>query len=137
MSTYATIGDFIVEVFKADTTIAAAVGGRVHYGLIPQTSDYPHIYVARQGKVTDKLLDGSLGIVQDRFVIEVVGETFDDELVTAVEGTLLAIEGIKLDEDLTIATSDLGDVSDDYVMQSADSDALLMHAFVLTLYLGD
>ncbi len=45
-----------------------------------------------------------------------------------------SIDGLPLD-DITIFTSELEDVSDDYVFQSGDGDALYLHGFVLTLYL--
>lgn len=123
----------LIALLRLDPVIAEKIGDRIHYQTIPQSSPLPHLYIARQDEETEKLLDGSNSITEDRYIFELVDNAFDDELVTALKA---AIEFDGFDyENLTIFTSDVSGVSDDYLFRSADSDALFMNGLVLTIYL--
>lgn len=133
MTTHASVPKMLVEMLGANSVVAQKIADRIHYQTIPEHSVYPHLYIARTDKDTDTLLDGTDGIVEDRYVLELIAKSFDDELVSAI------IDALEFDgfdyEDLTIFTSDVSGVSDDYQFQSADSDALFMHGITLTIYL--
>ena len=132
---HATIPNLIRDRLLSVPTIANKLGPRIHYQHIPQSSQYPHLFFSRRGSSNEPTMD-SLGIIRDRFIVEVVTKTFDDELITTVVESL-QFEGIQLNS-MCVATSDLEEADDDYVFESAAGDsALCMHAFVLTLYLGD
>ena len=123
----------LIALLQADPIIAEKVGERIHYQTIPQKSPRPHIYITRQDEDSEKLLDGSSSITEDRYILELVDNAFDDLLVTAIKATI-DFDGFDY-QDLTIFTSDVTGVSDDYLFRSADSDALFMNGFVLTIYL--
>jgi hypothetical protein len=131
--THASVPTLIIERLKANVTLAAKIGDRIHYQAIPQDSQLPHIYFTRQDEQNESLIDGSAGVTEDRYVFELVAETFDDELVSAL------IESVQFDgfdwNGLTIFMSDISSVSDDYLFRSAKSDADFMHGCVLTIYL--
>lgn len=132
---HATIPNLIRDRLLSVPAIANKLGTRIHYQHIPQSSQYPHLFFSRRGSSNEPTMD-SLGIIRDRFIVEVVTKTFDDELITAIIESL-QFEGIQLDS-MCVATSDLEEADDDYAFESAAGDsALCMHAFVLTLYLGD
>lgn len=132
---HATLPDLIRERLKSIPEIHQKIAGRIHYQQIPQSSIYPHIWFARRGSNTDDLMDSD-GILRDRYVVELVTKTFDDQLVTAVIDAL-QFDGVALPS-MTVATSDLDEVDDEYAFESGNGDsALCMHAFVLTLYVGD
>ena len=123
----------LVALLKLNPTIADKIGDRIHYQTIPQNSPLPHLYIARQDEENEKLLDGSSSVTEDRYILELVDNEFDDALVTAIKA---AIEFDGFDYgDLTIFTSDVSGVADDYMFRSADSDVLFMHGLVLTIYL--
>jgi hypothetical protein len=124
----------LIALLQADATIAEKIGDRIHYQTIPQNSPLPHLYIARQDEDnSEKLLDGSNGVTEDRYILELVANEFDDDLVTAVKAAI-NLDGFDY-EGLTIFTSDVSGVSDDYLFRSADSDALFMNGLVLTIYL--
>lgn len=132
--TYETLPQAIINQLKAmESEQAEKLGDRIHYQTVPESSDYPHVYIARQGGGSPRTLSHHYSDSQEQFVIELVGETFDAELLTAVSSAL-EFDGDTFDG-VQVFTSDLMDVSDDYVFRSADSDALFLHGFVLTLYL--
>ncbi len=112
----------------------AKIAGRIHYQTIPQESVYPHVFITRQGQSVEQTLDGYDGDNTERFIVEIVLESFDDDLITAIRDVVDFRDGLAIDG-ATIFTSELEDVSDDYVFQSGDGDALYLHGFVLTLYL--
>lgn len=123
----------LIALLQADATIAEKIGDRIHYQTIPQKSPLPHLYITRQDEECEKLLDGSNSITEDRYVLELVDNEFDDDLVTAIKAAI-DFDGFDY-ENLTIFTSDVSGVSDDYLFRSADSDALFMNGLVLTIYL--
>lgn len=123
----------LLALLKADPVIAEKIGDRIHYQTIPQQSPLPHLYITRQDEENEKLLDGSNSITEDRYVLELVDNEFDDALVTAIKAAI-DFDGFDY-EGLTIFTSDVSGVSDDYMFRSADSDALFMNGLVLTIYL--
>lgn len=133
MATHSTIPDLLITALKGNTAIAALVAGRVHYQTIPQSSKYPHIYIARQSRDTETLLDGSSGPTEDRFIVEVVAEAYTDGLCSAVADVLNGIECV-LPDGTWIYCTDLTDVDDTYQFKSADSDALFLHGFQVTVY---
>jgi hypothetical protein len=130
---HASVPTLIIERLKANPTLAAKIGDRIHYQAIPQESQLPHIYFTLQDESEESLIDGSDGVTESRYLFELVAESFDDELVSALK------ESIQFDgfdwNDLTIFLSDISNVSDDYLFRSARSDADFMHASVLTIYL--
>ncbi len=129
---YATVPDFVRQRLLATSGITDKVGNRVHYQQIPQSSKYPHIWFTRRGSFQEKMLDAD-GILEDRFVIEVLTPEFDEGFCTALVEAL-DIDGVQL-ENMLLATSDLSEMDDDYQFESASGDAALcMHAFVLTIY---
>ena len=130
---HSSVPQMIIDLLKANAIIADKVSDRIHYQTLPQSSQYPHIYFARQNEDSETLLDGSSGTTEDSYVFELIDVAFDDELVTAIKE---AIEYDGFDYGgLTIFTSNITSVSDDYLFRSADSDALFMNALVLTIYL--
>jgi hypothetical protein len=131
--THATIPDLIIDAIKANATLLAAIGQRVHYQTIPQSSQYPHVYLARTGRDTEDFLDGSDGPTEDSFVLEFVAESFEGNLCSALYDTLSSLEG-QLPDGTWIYCTDVLDVDDNYVFKSADSDALFLHAFQVTVY---
>jgi hypothetical protein len=133
MTLHSTLPQAVVD--KIGTIAApqlAKITGKIHYQTIPQESDYPHVFITRQGQSGEQTLDGYDGDATERFVVEIVLTAFDDDLITAI-GDVLDFRGG--DPTSGIFTSELEDVSDDYVFQSGDGDALYLHGFVLTLYL--
>lgn len=130
---HSTIPDLLLSAMRSQSTIAAAVGNRVHYQTIPQTSQYPHIYMARQSRETETFLDGDNGPTEDRFIVEIVAETYTDSLCSAVYEVLNGIE-CQLPDGTWVYCSDVSDADDNYVFRSADSDALFLHAFQVTVY---
>ena len=131
---HATLPDFLISALKADTVIVNKVANRIHYQTVPQTSQYPHIYLARQGSNRDRLLNGEPGVETERFIVEIVAETFDADLCTAVRDAL-EFDGGQYST-YAIYMTDSEDVNDDYTFQSADSDALFLHAYVVTVYVA-
>ena len=131
--THSTLPQAIVDrIGEIEAGELAKITGKIHYQTIPQESDYPHVFITRQGQSGEQTLDGYDGDNTERFVIEIVAEAYDDELITAIGDILDFRDG---DPTAGIFTSELEDVSDDYVFQSGDGDALYLHGFVLTLYL--
>lgn len=133
MTTHSTIPDLLIVALKGDTTITGLIADRVHYQTIPQSSKYPHIYLARQSRETESFLDGGNGPTEDRFIVEVVSEAYTDGLCSAVYDVLNGIECV-LPDGTWIYCTDVTDVDDNYVFKSADSDALFLHAFQVTVY---
>lgn len=132
-----TLPDAIVaRISSIDAAQFAKIDGKIHYQVLPQESDYPHVYITRQGQSGGQTLDGLDDNNTESFVIEVVSgdSAVDDDLITAIGDCLDWRDGAAYD-DITVFTSDLDDVSDDYVFQSGDGDALFINGFVLTLYL--
>lgn len=130
--THATLPDFLISAMRADADVSSKVGNRIHYQTVPQSSVYPHIYIARQGSNRERNLGGEPGVETERFVVEIVAETFDDELCTAVRDAL-EFDGGQY-PDFTVFMTEIEDVNDDYTFQSADSDALFLHGYVVTAY---
>jgi hypothetical protein len=133
--THASVPKIIIQLLRDNPAIAAAIGDRIHYQAIPQDSPLPHIYFTLQDESTDKCLDGSSGITEARYTFELIAESFDDVLVTSL------LDSLEFDggdfEGLTIFTSDVVTVSDDYQFRSARSDADFMFGATLTVYLCD
>lgn len=129
---HATLPDFLISSLRANTEVSAKCATRIHYQTVPQSSIYPHIYLARQGSSRERNLDGEPGTETERFVVEIVAETFDDDLCTAVRDAL-EFDGGQY-PDFTVFMTEIEDVNDDYTFQSADSDALFLHAYVVTVY---
>ena len=133
MATHSTIPDLLITAIKANTVLATAVGDRVHYQTIPQSSLFPHIYIARQSRETETFLEGGDGPTEDRFVVEFVAESYSDNQCSAVFDALNDIE-CQLPDGTWVYCTDVTDVDDNYVFKSADSDALFLHAFQVTVY---
>jgi hypothetical protein len=129
---YSTVPDLITDTLRANSTIQTKCASRIHYQTIPQSSQYPHIYCARQGQFSDGNVDGSRGTITDRFVIEIVARFYDPILCEAVQSAL-TWDGFQT-SGLEVFLSEIEDVNDDYVFKSADSDALFLHGFVVTVY---
>jgi hypothetical protein len=135
MTTHKTLPKLIKDKIESiDSVELAKIEDRISYQVIPQENIYPHVFITRQGQSSEQTLDGYDGDNTERFVIEIVSEAYDDDLVTAI-GDVLDFRGGEAADGTTVFTSELEDVSDDYVFQSGDGDALFMHGFVLTLYL--
>jgi hypothetical protein len=134
MIDHSVVPKLLVDAIKANTTLAPLVGSRVHYQMIPETSQYPHLYVARTGRRVDNLLDGSDdGPIEDSFVVEFVAAAFDGAACSALYDALTSLEG-QMPDGTWIYCIDCTDVDDNYVFKSADSDALFLHAFQVTVY---
>ena len=132
---HSTLPKAIVDrIEEIDAGELAKISGRIHYQTIPQESTYPHVFITRQGQSYEQTLDGYDSDQTERFIVEIVLETPDDDLITAIRDVLDFRDGLSVDG-ATIFTSELDDVDDDYVFQSGDGDALYLHGFVLTLYL--
>ena len=78
----------LIALLQADATIAEKIGDRIHSQTIPQGSQLPHLYIARQDEENEKLLDGSNGVTEDRYILELVDTEFDDDLVTALKAAI-------------------------------------------------
>lgn len=130
---HSTIPKLLIDAIKANTFLASVLGGRIHYQTIPESSTFPHVYIARQSRTSETFLDGESGPVEDSYVIEVVAESFNAELCTELDEAMSALEGF-LEDGTWIYCTDVGDVDDNYVFKSADSDALFLHAFQVTVY---
>ena len=133
MATHSTIPDLLIAAIKGNSILAASVGDRVHYQSIPQSSQFPHIYLARQSRETETFLEGGDGPTEDRFIVEFVAESYRDDQCSAIYDTLAGIECM-LPDGTWIYCTDVTDVDDNYVFKSADSDALFLHAFQVTVY---
>ena len=132
---HSTLPKAIVDrIAEIDAGELAKISERIHYQTIPQESTYPHVFITRQGQSYEQTLDGYDSDQTERFIVEIVLETPDDDLITAIRDVLDFRDGLSVDG-ATIFTSELDDVDDDYVFQSGDGDALYLHGFVLTLYL--
>lgn len=130
---HSTIPDLLIDAIKANATLLAAIGQRVHYQTIPQSSQYPHVYLARTSRDTEDFLDGSDGPTEDSFVVEFVAEAFDGALCSELYDVLSSLEG-QMPDGTWIYCTDVLDTDDNYVFKSADSDALFLHAFQVTVY---
>lgn len=130
---HSAIPDLLIDAIRANATLLAALGKRVHYQTIPQSSDYPHVYIARDGRVTEDFLDGSDGPTEDSFVIEFVAEAYNGTLCSELYDSISQLEG-QMPGGPWVFCTDVTDVDDNYVFKSADSDALFLHAFRVTVY---
>jgi hypothetical protein len=111
--------------------IRERVGERVHYQQIPEPSVMPHVWFMRTGVDTDDLLLGD-GPATDRYIVEIVSDVFDTELVDAIVATLKDMDG-PLGDGVVFLTF-VDDADDDYVFKSAESDHLFMHALRVSVY---
>lgn len=130
---HTSVPQLLIDLLNADPIVAGKTGGRIHYQTIPGKSIYPHLFFTRQNEDSERLLDGSDDITEDSYVFELVDRAFDDDLVTAIK-RVLELDGFDIGT-LTIFTSNVTSVSDDYLFRSADSDALFLNGLVLTIYL--
>jgi hypothetical protein len=133
---HSTIPTLILNSLKTESYLATKLGNRIHYQTIPQTSKYPHIYFTRQSTDFEELMDpGERGLQTDRYILELVAERFDGEMLNRINSCLSAIEGQI--EGLTIYVSEVSDVDDQYEFRSADSDALFVHGFTVQVYFSE
>lgn len=131
---HSTIPDLLIDAIRLNSTLLAALGTRVHYQTIPQSSQYPHVYLARQSRDVETFLDGGDGVTEDSYVVEFVAEEYDGELCSALYTALSSIEGFLADGTTHVFCTDVTDMDDNYVFKSAESDALFLHAFQVTVY---
>lgn len=127
------IPKLLISAIKANTVLVASLAGRVHYQFIPQSSEYPHVYVARTGRESESFLDGDNGTVEDRFIVEFVAPEFDGDSLNALYSSLSSLEG-QLADGTWLYCVDVLDVDDNYLFRSADPDGLFVHAFQVTVY---
>lgn len=132
---YSTIPKLLRLALNENSVITEKVAGRVHYQQLPQKSVYPHLYVARSSRDTDGLIDGEDDVVIERYVVELVANSFDADLCDAVQSVLGNLECSY--EGSIVHLVDLEDVDDNYVFKSADSDALFIHGFRIAVYLTE
>lgn len=113
-----------------DSEIAAKVGSkRIHYQVVPQTSQFPHVWFTRSGRDADELLDGD-GLVFHRFLIEIAAKDGGETLADLVFDRLHQSEGPF--DAFEIDSAFMEDADDSYTFQSVDSaDALFLKAFEL------
>jgi hypothetical protein len=116
------------------TDVTDKVAQRVHYQTIPDKSVLPHVWLTREGQDTEDMLGDEAGMTVERFSLEIVAETQDEELVDAVVAQCLSLTGTVGEH--TVELVDIEDVGDDYVFKSVgEGDAGFLHAFQISVYL--
>lgn len=118
-----------------DATVAAAIGERLHYQELPQDSAFPHVWFRRQGNVSDQFLDwDEIGLVTDRYVMEICADQDASELVDAIINSLRAWKNVQID-DRYLQFVEVEDADDDYVfLTGGASEADYLHALQIVCY---
>lgn len=113
--------------------IAAAVGDRVHYQELPQSSQYPHVWFTRSSRDESKCVDGSPELTIERFNFEVVSDADAEAVIDALVETLTAFEGDVGDRYVQLV--EVEDADDDYVFQSVgEGEPDYLHALRVAVY---
>jgi hypothetical protein len=128
-----TIPKVIREAIRNDSVLLNLLGPRIHYQTLPQKSIYPHVYYSLQSRDHEDTLDvGEKGLQTNRYVLEVIAETYNETLITRLQDALESIEG-SLDG-IDIHVVEVSDLDDQYEFKSADGDALFLHGFTVEVY---
>ena len=121
----------------ADTAIQSAVGTRLHYQEIPQSSDYPHIWFTRTARTREDCIDGTEESVVDRFTFEVVSDVDAEAVVDALESTLRGFESDNVGG-RHVQLVVVEDAEDDYVFRSVgEGEPNYLHALQVAVYSFD
>lgn len=128
---WSTIPGEICRRFRMVDDITDRVGERIHYQELPQSSTYPHIWFEKTGSESDDMLEG-LGPAVERYMVEIIGDEFDTDLVDAVVGTLRNLDG-PIGTGVVFVTH-IDDADDDYLFKSTESDKLFMQALRVSVY---
>lgn len=118
-----------------DVTITATIGERLHYQELPQDSPLPHVWFRRQGNTSDQYLDwDEVGLVTDRYVMEIVSDEDASDLVDAIIASLRAWKNVQID-DRYLQFVEVEDADDDYVfLTSGAAEADYLHALQIVCY---
>lgn len=120
----------------ASPAIAEAVGSRLHYQELPQSSDYPHVWFTRSSRDEENCVDGSPELIVERFSFEIVSDSDAETLVDALVDTLAEFEGDVGDKYVQLV--EVEDADDDYLYQSiGEGDPDYLHALRVAVYVLD
>lgn len=116
----------------ASPDVTAIVGNRVHYQKVPQTSAYPHVWFNRSSIDGDPCLSGESGMQVDTFMVEIVDEQYNEDLMNAVATALGNFDG-PVQAGMVFLT-DIDEADDDYLFRSASDEGLFLHAFRVSVH---
>ena len=125
--------NLIKNTLAAVPAISSRVANRIHYQVLPQESQLPHIWFTRSSRETDDCLSEP-GLLTERYILEICAITNEEALVDAVVSTLEALEGTVDGRSLQLV--EVEDAGDEYLFRSlGDDDADFLFALNVTLYI--
>lgn len=123
----------------ADADIAALLVDRIHYQVMPSTSDYPHLFFRRSGSGdVSAYINCSDGPQTIYFSVEFISTKNEELVLGKIIDVLKAIKFESFQVGKQIAFIDVSDVDDDYAFVSiGEEQPDFVHGLQLIAYTQD